>query len=200
MTTLNVREDALRTAVEPYPVVKAVHAEADFPHGLRIVVQQYVPVGALAAAGTRVPVAADGTVLRDTPADGLAVVRVDGWAPGARLEGRAAQAVAVLAAAPPALRARVRELSRGPKGWTAPLADGPVLYLGDGRRLAAKWIAAARVLQDPTAAGATYLDLRLPERPAAGDALLPPDPATTTTTEPSSPVTTPPTTTTPTTP
>ena len=204
MTTLDVREDTLRTAVEPYPVVKAVRAQSDFPHGLRIVVQQHVPVGALVAAGSRVPIAADGTVLRDTPADGLPLVRVDGWAPGARVEGRAAEAVAVLAAAPPALRARVRELSSGPKGWTAPLADGPVLYLGDAHRLAAKWVAAARVLEDPTAAGATYLDLRLPERPAAGDALMPPDPsadsAATTQTTPSTIATPPATTTTPTTP
>jgi cell division protein FtsQ len=199
MTTLHVREQALRTAVEPYPIVKAVQAKADFPHGLRIVVHQYVPVGALAAAGSRIPVAADGTVLRDTPADGLPVVRVDGWAPGARLEGRAAQAVAVLAAAPPTLRARVRELSAGPKGWTAPLADGPVLYLGDSHRLAAKWVAAARVLEDPTAAGATYIDLRLPERPAAGDALMPPDPSATAST-PSTTSTTPSTATTPTAP
>jgi cell division protein FtsQ len=180
MTTLRVRQDALRTAVEPYPIVRRVDAQPDFPHGLRIVVHEYAPVGALAAAGVRVPVAADGTVLRDTPADGLPVITIRGWAPGARPRGRAAEAVAVLAAAPPALRARVRALSWGPKGWTAPLTDGPVLYLGDSHRLAAKWIAAARVLDDPTAAGATYLDLRLPDRPAAGDALMPPQPTTTT--------------------
>ncbi|HSD81269.1 MAG TPA: cell division protein FtsQ/DivIB [Solirubrobacteraceae bacterium] len=173
MTTLHVREDALRTAVEPYPVVKGVDARPDFPHGLRIVVHEHVAVAALAAAGQRVAVAADGTVLRDTPAAGLPTVSVRGWAPGGRLEGAAARAVAVLAAAPPALRARVRRLYLGPKGWTAPLIDGPVLYLGDSRRATAKWAAAARVLTDAGAAGATYLDVRLPERPAAGDVAAP---------------------------
>jgi cell division protein FtsQ len=33
------------------------------------------------------------------------------------------------------------------------------------------------VLADPTSAGATYLDLRVPERPAAGGLEQPPDPA-----------------------
>jgi cell division protein FtsQ len=176
MTTLHVRADVLRTAVEPYPIVRSVEAQPDFPHGLRIIVHEHVAVGALASAGVRTPVAADGTVLRDTPADGLPVIDVRGWAPGARLEGRPAQAVAVLAAAPAPLRARIREISVGPKGWTLPLADGPVLYLGDAHRLGAKWIAAVRVLEDPDAAGATYIDLRLPDRPAAGGVLAPPEP------------------------
>jgi cell division protein FtsQ len=51
---------------------------------------------------------------------------------------------------------------------TAPLRNGPVLYFGGTERLRAKWIAASRVLADRSSAGATYLDLRLPERPAAG--------------------------------
>ena len=48
------------------------------------------------------------------------------------------------------------------------LRDGPDLIFGDARRAAAKWAAAARVLAEPSAAGATYLDLRVPERVAAG--------------------------------
>ena len=32
----------------------------------------------------------------------------------------------------------------------------------------AKWTAAARVLADPSSRGAAYIDLRLPDRPAAG--------------------------------
>jgi cell division protein FtsQ len=56
----------------------------------------------------------------------------------------------------------------GERGWTLPLRDGPTLYFGGFERLAAKWAAAATVLADRSSAGATYLDLRLPERPAAG--------------------------------
>jgi cell division protein FtsQ len=56
----------------------------------------------------------------------------------------------------------------GPRGLTAPLSNGPVLYFGGPERLRAKWTAVARVLADKSSAGATYLDVRLPERPAAG--------------------------------
>jgi cell division protein FtsQ len=169
MTTLHVRVGALRTAVEPFPVVRNLQAHADFPHGLEIVVHEHVAVGALVSAGRRLPVAADGTVLRDTPADGLPAIAAPNE-PGTEsiLNARTKRLVALLAAAPPELRARVRRAYLGPRGLTAPLSAGPVLYFGDGRRLAAKWAAVTRVLADPSSAGATYLDVRVPERPAAG--------------------------------
>ena len=88
------------------------------------------------------------------------------------------RAVAALAAAPPALRARVRRVYLGPNGLTLPLRNGPTLYFGGSERLRAKWIAAATVLADPTSTGATYIDLRLPERPAAGGLEQPPAPGT----------------------
>ena len=47
MTTLDVREDALRGAVAAYPVVRSLRTETDFPHGLRIIVNAYEPVAAL---------------------------------------------------------------------------------------------------------------------------------------------------------
>ncbi len=42
------------------------------------------------------------------------------------------------------------------------------IYFGDASRAHAKWMAAARVLADPSSQGAWYVDVRLPERPAAG--------------------------------
>jgi cell division protein FtsQ len=174
MTTLRVRQEALRTAVEPYPVVARVDARPDFPHTLRITVHERTPVAALDVAGARVAVAADRTVLRDTPTAGLPVVKVKGAASPSGLDARTRRAVAVLAAAPPELRARIQRLYLGPKGWTAPLSAGPVLYVGSADRLAAKWAAAVAVLGDRRAAGATYLDLRVPERPAAGGIFAPP--------------------------
>jgi cell division protein FtsQ len=85
---------------------------------------------------------------------------------------------AALAAAPPALRPRVRRVYLGPNGLTLPLRNGPTLYFGGSERLRAKWIAAATVLADPTSTGATYVDVRLPERPAAGGLEQPPAPGT----------------------
>ena len=48
------------------------------------------------------------------------------------------------------------------------LREGPELFFGDARHLRAKWTAAVRILADPKAAGASYIDVRLPGRPAAG--------------------------------
>jgi cell division protein FtsQ len=169
MTTLHVRPDQLKTAVEPYPAVMGVDAHADFPHGLRIVVHEHVAVAALAAGSDRVPVAADGTLLRGSSTSGLPVVAVAAPPPGDALaDKRTLRVVSLLAAAPPELRAKVSRVYAGPRGLTAPLASGPVLYFGGADRLRAKWAAAARVLADRSSAGATYVDLRLPERPAAG--------------------------------
>ena len=169
MTTLHVRPDQLRTAVEPYPSIMAVDAHADFPHGLRIVVHEHVAVAALAAGSDRVPVAADGTLLRGSSTSGLPVVAVAAPPPGDTLsDKRTLRVVTLLAAAPPGLRAKVDRVYAGPRGLTAPLDAGPILYFGGADRLRAKWTAAARVLADRSSAGATYIDLRLPERPAAG--------------------------------
>jgi len=45
---------------------------------------------------------------------------------------------------------------------------GPQLFFGTSQRPVAKWMAAARVLAEPSSAGAVYLDVRVPERVAAG--------------------------------
>jgi cell division protein FtsQ len=174
MTTLHVRDKQLRTAVAPYPAVQSIEAHADFPHRLRVVVHEHVAVGALTAGSDRVAVAADGTVLRGSSTSGLPVIAV-GAAPSGDIvsDRRAQRAIALLAAAPSALRAKVERVYAGPRGLTAPLTSGPVLYFGGPERLRAKWTAAARVLADRSSAGATYLDIRLPERPAAGGLEVP---------------------------
>ena len=169
MTTLHVRASQLNTAVEPFPAVQAVEAHADFPHRLRIVVHEHAPVAAIVAGSQRVAVAADGTLLRDTPTRGLPVIAMPVSPGGDRLSDRGAlRAAALLAAAPAPLRAKIRRVYLGPRGLTAPLQNGPLLYFGGADRLRAKWTAAIIVLADRSSAGAPYVDVRLPERPAAG--------------------------------
>jgi cell division protein FtsQ len=77
-------------------------------------------------------------------------------------------ALRVAAAAPTSLRARAERVFSGPRGMTLELRDGPELYFGAARDARSKWLAAARVLTEPSAAGAVYLDLRIPGRVAAG--------------------------------
>lgn len=169
MTTLNLRAGELVTAVEPFPAIAGVRAEADFPHGLRIEVRERTAIGAIVAAGQSVAVAGDGTLLRGTPSARLVPIAAKAPPGGPRASDPSLRgAVALLAAAPRALRARARRLYEGPRGWTVPLRDGPTLYFGGPARPRAKWIAAATVLADERSAGAAYLDLRIPERPAAG--------------------------------
>jgi cell division protein FtsQ len=169
MTVLHLRGDALRTAVEPYPVVRSLRTETDFPHGLRIVVNAYEPVAALQASGRLTAVAADGTVLRGAPTRGLPVVRVRAMPGGDRVrDPGAVGAIDLLAAAPAALRARVARIYQGPQGLAATVQNGPKLYFGGAARFEAKWDAAALVLAESSSRGASYVDLRVPERPVAG--------------------------------
>lgn len=172
MSTLNVNMGALRAAVAPFPEVRGVKASASFPHTLRIRVIEQPPVAALLVGGVRTAVAADGAVLGSSLlSSSLPVV------PGAigdplgrgRVHSAAAlAALAVMGAAPPVIARWVVRVYSGREGLTVAMRNGLQLYFGDGTRPHAKWLAAIRVLADPSAAGAWYVDVRLPERPAAG--------------------------------
>jgi cell division protein FtsQ len=170
MTTLHVRRDQLDAVVAPYPVVKAVKVQTDFPHTMRITIVENTAVAAVMAGGERTPVAGDGRLLRGAATAGLPIVPLKVPPAGERVVDRTAMhAVAALAAAPAVLRDRVIHASTTPEGGlTMALRDGPELRFGGADRLSAKWAAAAAVLADKDSAGAPYLDLRYPERPAAG--------------------------------
>ena len=169
MTTLHVREEALRSAVASYPVVHSLRTETDFPHGLRIIVNAYDPVAALQSGANRTAVASDGTLLRGSVTRDLPLVGIRTMPGGDRLhDGAAWRAVRLLAAGPRPLRARVVRVYRGPRGLAATMQNGPKLYFGGAARLGAKWDAAAQVLGHLTSRGASYVDVRVPERPVAG--------------------------------
>ena len=169
MSTLHVDSGRLRDAVSSYPVVAGIDIHRAFPHTLRVVVHEHVAVAALAFGSRRDPVAADGTVLADESAVGLPLIPVTSPPAGERLVERTPlRLAALLGAAPLALRRHVGHVELGSHGLTAFLVNGPRLYFGPATRLHAKWIAAARVLADPYSHGAHYIELRVPEYPAAG--------------------------------
>jgi cell division protein FtsQ len=191
MSTLAVSPAALRAAVAAYPIVDTVRVHPSFPHGLRIEVVERLPVAALVVNGTSTAATADGTVLgagflssslpfvnagkaatggatgaSSTSATALTTTLppVGGRVRGAPLLG----ALAILGAAPAPLAHAVTHVYSGPKGLTVALRGGLLAYFGDATRPHAKWLSLARVLADPGSAGAAYVDVRLPERPAAG--------------------------------
>ena len=171
MTTLHVREERLLQAVSAFPVVRDIEVTADFPHGLSVRVIEHHPAGIVEVGGRELPVAGDGTVLLGMPLDrGLPHIEGRGGVAGDRLEGaELLHAARIAGAAPAPLRSRIETIGfRADQGIVAELSEGPELIFGDASRAEAKWIAAARVLADPAAEGATYIDLRLPGRPAAG--------------------------------
>ena len=117
-----------------------------------------------------VTIAGDGTLLRAlAPPDYVPVIRIHSSQPaGTRVTDRALMArISLLGAAPDPLLSRVDRVFVGPRGLEVVLRNGPTLYFGDATRPDAKWSAAARVLADPGSAGAAYVDVRIPDRPAA---------------------------------
>jgi cell division protein FtsQ len=170
MTTLDVKMSALRTAVAPYPVVKQLHVSTGFPHRMRIEVVEQAPVAMISAAGVRVAVSADGTLLRGISFPGsLPTISLPVSPGGTRVGGSTLQVVRLLAAAPYQLLPKVSQaFDSSAQGLEAQLLDGPKLYFGNDDDLAAKWGAAAAVLADSGSAGAEYIDVTVPSHPAAG--------------------------------
>jgi cell division protein FtsQ len=169
MTTLHVRIDKLRAAVASYTVVKDLKVQTQFPHGLRIDVIEQLPVAALDVGGQRVPVAGNGIVVRGLPAPAsVPTLPISRLPTATRVTDRTTLTeLTVLDAAPPLLRAHVAQIGYGPRGLTIALRNGPRLFFGDTTLLHAKWDAATRVLAEPSAHGATYIDVRLPGQPTA---------------------------------
>jgi cell division protein FtsQ len=172
MTTLNVDERRLEEAAAAFPVVARVEARPDFPKGMTIDVVEHRPAAIAVADGRRQPIAGDGSVLAGMPVEGD-LPTIDLWVdmPQRQLgPGAALDAARVAGAASPVIARRVDTLSRegSARGVVAELEDGTELLFGAPEQLAAKWAAAIRVLADDEADGASYIDVRIPERPVAG--------------------------------
>jgi cell division protein FtsQ len=172
MSTLHFSQAALRAAVADYPQVESVRAGASFPHTLSIQVVERPAVAVLAGPGERTAVAADGTVLGPalvSSALPTIAAKAAAPAPGRHVsEASAVAAATALGAAPAQLLRYVERVYEGGEGLTLQMHNGLLVYFGDATRPHAKWLALARVLASPDAAGATYVDVRLPSRPAAG--------------------------------
>ena len=139
MSTLDVRTGALNAAVAPYRVVREVRATASFPHGLHIRVIEQLPVAALTVNGERTAVAADGVVLGPALLSGSLPALaggLNGSAAGLPQGGRVHSgsllaSLTLLGAAPAPMARAVVRVFTGPKGVTAAMRSGLIVYFGD---------------------------------------------------------------------
>jgi cell division protein FtsQ len=170
-STLAASSQQLQAAIRRFPAVAAVHAIPSFPHGMRIEVTQQPAVAALLVGGTRTAVSRDGLVLGTALLSASLPTVADDVAPGPGSRVRnvlVRDALTVLGAAPHQLAPLAQKAYFGPRGLTVEMRNGLLVYFGDDTRPHAKWLALASVLADEGSAGATYVDVRLPGRPAAG--------------------------------
>ena len=171
MSTLDVHLGALRAAVAPFRVVRDVQASPALPHGLHIRVIEQLPVAALTVGSVRTAVAADGAVLGPALLSSSLPTVTAGSEPSTGehvYDANLMAALTVLGAAPAPFAKLLVRASTGPTGVSLTMKGGLTVYFGDVSRPHAKWLSLARVLADPSSAGASYVDVRLPERPAAG--------------------------------
>ena len=168
--------DEIRDAAAAFPWVASVSVQRDWPRGVAVEVTMARPAAVAAAAGGEpAVVAASGRVLGPVPEDaGLGWLRVPSPPPAAGYALPEADRAALdfLAAAPPEAARRVRRLGMDATGALSGRIDGgPALRLGRPEHLAAKARALGLVLAQVPAedlAAATYIDLRVPQRPAIG--------------------------------
>jgi cell division protein FtsQ len=171
MTTMNFNPAALRSAVASFTVVEGLRVRTSFPHTVHISVTEQPPVAALLYEGQRTALAADGKVLGPALlSSSLPQLTVSFEPPpgGHVHEAAVLGDLAVLGAAPGSLARYVTRVFSGPEGLTVAMRNGLLVYFGNATRPHAKWLSLARVLVSPSSAGASYINVSLPERPAAG--------------------------------
>jgi cell division protein FtsQ len=172
MTTLDVDVTRLDNSVSQFPDVRALHVTTHFPHSVDIAVIEQVPVATVEGGGGQVVVDSSGELLShpQDPPQPLPTVPLRGPAGGGRVTAPGARAaLAALAAAPYTLITHIENAtSTAAHGVIVQLRNGPQIYFGSTLQLAAKWASALAVLSDSSSAGADYIDVSDPRRPAAG--------------------------------
>ena len=176
MSTLHLQPEAVERAAAGFPTIESVDLDARFPHGLRIEVTERPPTMVVKAGGGEVPVAGDGTVLTgvevsDRMRDELPAIELDKPPTQGSLGGEPLEQALVAGAAPGPLRPLIDELRFDDEHGVVATMRGEIpIFFGSGGSAARKWAAAGAVLADPRLDGLDYLDVRVPERPAAGGA------------------------------
>jgi len=173
MTTLHVQTDTLQDVVRDFPSVASVSADANFPHGLTIQVIEHEPKLIVRTGDRQVPVGADGSLLPGAQVgdEKLPELPVDELPDSGRLKGDPLSEALAIGAAPAPLRPLISGASvSGDYGTVVTMRGGIELRFGNRGRRDEKWAAVASILADPKLTSVTYVDVRVPDRPAVGGA------------------------------
>jgi cell division protein FtsQ len=191
MTTLDVQTDRLREAVKDFPTVASVSADPSFPHALTVSVTERQPALVATDGDRRIAVAANGDLLGgiEVP-DQLPQLELGSLPASGRLGGEALAEALVIGAAPPPLRPLIEGVATSRDYGVVVTMRGRVqLRFGSGGDREGKWTAVAAVLADPGLTTLSYVDVRVPQRPAVGGTSTP-TPETTPVTPSAAPVAT----------
>jgi cell division protein FtsQ len=170
MTTLDVSAAKLERAVSGFGHIARVTVATHFPHTVTIAVDEQLPVASLQRGGGQVAVDRAGQLLAKVATAGLPQLPVAPSAAGDQVTSAGTLAtLAVLGAAPYQLLPHIASArATAAHGVTVQLRNGPVIYFGNPTQLALKWSAADGALANANSAGASYIDVTAPSRPAAG--------------------------------
>jgi cell division protein FtsQ len=183
MTTLHVQTDRLESAVRQFPTVASLTADTSLPHGITIQVIERQPKLIVRAGDRQMAVAGDGSVLPAVRVkERLPELRIDQLPSSGRLSGDPlAEALAIGAAPAPLLPLIASASASNDYGIVVTLRGGIELRFGTGDRADQKWAAVAAILADRHLTSLSYVDVRVPDRPAVGgtSTVLAPAPTTT---------------------
>ncbi len=172
MTTLNVQVGKLDAAVSEYSAVHSLSVTTQGHHAVLIRVNEEVPVASVNSGGELVVVDGSGQLLpQSTAAHGVLPTLSLASAPSddqIKSTGTLAS-LQVLQAAPYQWLAHIKTVTTSAAhGVIVHLRRGPDVYFGPANQLPAKWTALGAVLRNSGSAGAQYIDVSDPQRPAAG--------------------------------
>ncbi len=174
MSTLDVDQGKLESAVASFPTVAGISVDPSFPSGMTITVSERPPALIASDGKSETPVAADGTILSGVQltkdeAAALPALRVQQVRESGHLEGSPLSKALVIGAAPASLRPLIEGEKIEPDlGVVVTMKGGFRIEFGPSENAASKWAAAAAVLADPKLQSLTYVDVRVPQRPAVG--------------------------------
>jgi cell division septal protein FtsQ len=172
MTTLNVQVAKLDAAVSEYSAVHSLSVTTEGHHAILIRVNEQVPVASVSSGGELVVVDGSGQLMpQSTAAHGvLPTLSLSSSPSGDQITAAGTLAsLHVLQAAPYQWLAHIRTVTTSAAhGVIVHLRKGPEVYFGPANQLAAKWTALDAVLRNSGSAGAQYIDVSDPQRPAAG--------------------------------